>query len=124
MGKTHTGEGRCRHRGWYRQHGDGERKKRGEKDTNKGLSWGKMGPRKQRGKEEPLGSLPQPQWSGFSHVQQPLPGLPPCTQIVRDNQRALEGLEGIAHQVNEVLHNTEQVHRARGHLETEEHVKV
>lgn len=48
-------------------------------------------------------------------------GSPPasCTQVVGDDQRALEGLESIAHQVNEVLHDTEQVHRARGHLGTE-----
>lgn len=37
-----------------------------------------------------------------------LPGLPLCTQVICDNQRALEGLQSIAHQVNEVFHNPEQ----------------
>lgn len=78
-------------------------------------------PEKEREKkqEEPSETIPPPQRLRFSHIQHPLPSLPPCTQVVCDNQRALEGLEGISHQVNEVLHDTKQVHRARGYLETD-----
>ena len=61
-----------------------------------------------------------PLWCpAFGPIQQPLPGLRLCTQVICDNQRALEGLESIAHQVNKVFHDPEQVHRARRHLGTE-----
>ena len=50
------------------------------------------------------------------YLASPSPSLHPCTQIVCDNQRTLEGLESIAHEVNEVFNNTQQVHRARRHL--------
>lgn len=53
------------------------------------------------------------------NLASPSPSLHPCTQIVCDNQRTLEGLESIAHEVNEVFNNTQQVHRARRHLGTE-----
>lgn len=76
-------------------------------------------PERQKSSKSPAETIPPPERPGFCLLQPGLPSLPPGTQVVCDNQRALEGLEGIAHQVNEVLHDTQQVHRARGYLETE-----
>lgn len=84
----------------------------------------KTGPGEQeRGKqEEPLGKQSPPLWrpAFWPIQQQPLPSLPLCTQVICDNQRELwKAFQSIAHQVNEVFHNPEQVHRAWGHLGTE-----
>lgn len=78
--------------------------------------WKRQGPKRGRDRS----SLTNHPSSMGAWVPPPAPSPPPasCTQVVRDNQRALKGLERIAHQVNEVLHHPEQVHRARGHLGT------
>lgn len=97
-----------------------EGEKRGEKDTSTGLREGKTEPRereRERSEEPGKPSLPNRGLGSTTSSTRSPPAS--CTQVVGDNQRALEGLESIAHQVNEVLHNTEQVHRARGHLGTE-----
>lgn len=107
---TNPEAGRCVHRETPHRDGAGGKTR---KDTNKRLNEGKTGPRE---RERNRRNHPSPTEAWVPPQPAPLPAS--CTQVVRDDQRALEGLESIAHQVNKVLHDTEQVHRARGHLGT------
>lgn len=126
VGDTHQ-ESRCRHQDRYQPRGaethtqrnTTQRRRRGrnmERKIQIRIKYGKDRAPREGGTG--AASEPTPPPRGLGPTASTLPAPASCTQVVRDNQGALKGLERIAHQVNEVLHHPEQVHRAGGHLGT------